>query len=75
MGLLCGVPDPLPADHPPTLFLHGRRDLTVPLSTAREYFDRLVAQGFTAQIDIDEDASHEWLTIAPEAVTRWFECH
>jgi pimeloyl-ACP methyl ester carboxylesterase len=74
-GPLCTVPDVLPPDHPPTLFLHGAHDVTVPLSTAREYFDRLVMQGFTAQMDVDEDASHEWLAIAPESITRWFECH
>jgi poly(3-hydroxybutyrate) depolymerase len=75
MGFLCSVPSALPPEHPPTLFLHGAKDHTVPASTARDYFDRLAAQGTEAELDVDRDASHQWLSIAPERITRWFECH
>jgi poly(3-hydroxyoctanoate) depolymerase len=36
VGLLCDVPEPrnLPSNHPPTLFLHGEDDFTVPINTA-----------------------------------------
>lgn len=74
-GAVCLVPSTLPANHPPTLFLHGRRDLTVPLFTAENYFERLQTQGFVTEIEIDDDASHEWLRVAPEQVTAWFEGH
>ncbi len=74
-GAACLLPATLPADHPPTLFLHGRRDLTVPLFTAEAYADRLRNDGFTSELIIDDDASHEWLSVAPERITGWFEGH
>ncbi len=74
-GALCILPPSLPSDHPPTLFLHGRLDLTVPLFTAQNYFDKLRDEGFTTELVIDDDASHEWLSVAPERVTAWFENH
>lgn len=74
-GAVCFVPSSLPSDHPPTLFLHGRNDLTVPLFTAQNYFDELNGDGFVTEIEIDDDASHEWLPVAPERVTAWFENH
>jgi poly(3-hydroxybutyrate) depolymerase len=74
-GAACLLPAMLPADHPPTLFLHGRRDLTVPLFTAQAYADQLQSEGFTRELIIDDDASHEWLSVAPERITAWFEGH
>lgn len=72
-GVACVVPLTMPAGHPPTLFLHGQRDLTVPLLTARPYVERLSEQGFTSELVVDEDAQHEWLPVAPERITAWFE--
>jgi dienelactone hydrolase len=74
-GIACVLPASLPAQHPPTRFLHGRADLTVPLSTAEAYQQALVAQGFEADLVIDDAAGHEWLTVSPERILEWFQGH
>ena len=74
-GVACVLPTTMPAQHPPTRFLHGRGDLTVPLYTAEAYQQRLVAQGFEAEMIIDDAAGHEWLSISPERILEWFQAH
>jgi hypothetical protein len=72
----CSHPLPaLPADHPPTLFLHGGSDPVVAPSFAHEYHDELLAQGLEAAIVIDPPAGHQWLDVAPQDVTCWFLTH
>jgi len=75
LGPLCEVPSELPDDHPPTLFLHGDADGTVPVDTAIAYRDALEAQGVETELMIDMGIGHAWLERAPEAVTRWFLMH
>lgn len=75
LGAVCSVPSSLPADHPPTLFLHGALDATVPLSTAERYYDKLVAAGFETNKIVDDTAGHEWLAVAPVRITEWFVNH
>jgi poly(3-hydroxybutyrate) depolymerase len=73
---LCSSPLPaLPADHPPTLFLHGGQDPVVAPSYARSYYDDLIARGIEGEIIIDPAAGHQWLDVAPQAVTCWFLSH
>jgi len=57
IGGYCNVPVPrdLPSNHPPTLFLHGERDRTVPMDTAVEYYDNLVEAGFNASFISNPD--------------------
>lgn len=74
-GYACYVPSTLPEDHPPTRFLHGRNDLTVPLYTAESYVQRLRAQGFSTDLVIDDSAGHEWLAVSPERIVEWFQSH
>ncbi len=74
-GALCVLPASLPPMHPPTVFLHGRLDLTVPLNTAQAYESLLVTAGVPTDIIIDDTAGHQWLSVAPERVTQWFETH
>lgn len=74
-GLVCNVPSTLPADHPPTLMLHGKVDTTVPLFTAERYYDALVAAGHETTKIVDPDAGHEWLAVSPEKITDWFSSH
>lgn len=74
-GLLCRVPDDLPLDHPPTLFLHGRVDTIVPILTMEPYPERLMELGREADVVVDDRAGHEWLTVAPERIAAWFEQH
>jgi dipeptidyl aminopeptidase/acylaminoacyl peptidase len=75
LGPLCNVPATLPSDHPATLFLHGAADMTVPLATARPYYDKLGAQGVDTELIVDQTAGHQWLEVAPERVTAWFLTH
>ena len=74
-GVACFLPTTMPAQHPPTRFLHGRADLTVPLYTAEAYEQRLQAQGFETDIIIDDAAGHEWLTTSPERILEWLQAH
>jgi poly(3-hydroxyoctanoate) depolymerase len=75
LGPVCNVPSPLPASHPPTLFLHGALDTTVPLYTAERYYDELVDEGFETKKIVDPNAGHEWLKESPARVTEWFTTH
>ncbi len=74
-GVACVLPDALPDQHPPTRFLHGRGDLTVPLYTAEPYQLKLSARGVEADLIIDDAAGHEWLSVSPEKIVEWFEAH
>lgn len=73
-GPLCSVPD-LDASHPPTLFLHGEIDLTVPLSTAEEYYDELVSVGVDARLVTEPGDGHAWIPPSPDEVLTWFDDH
>jgi dienelactone hydrolase len=72
-GSLCTVPATLPADHPPTLFLHGALDTFVPVSTMSLYETALRTQGITTRVVIDSARAHEWLPVAPDEVVAWFD--
>ena len=74
-GSLCSVPASLPADHPPTLFMHGEKDTTVPISTMRLYRDALEAQHTPTRVVTDPNAGHAWLDTAPADVLAWFAAH
>lgn len=68
----CVVPDDLPANHPPTLFLHGAQDATVPIWTMRDYRDELKEQQIPTRTIVDEATGHRWLQATPNAVVEWF---
>ncbi len=70
----CSVPA-LPADHPPTLFLHGDLDTVVPVFTMKPYRDALLADGIEAQSIIATTAGHEWLSQGKTAIPDWFDAH
>jgi|GEM_PF-543982 len=70
-GPLCSVPA-LPADHPPTLFLHGRLDLIVPIRTMEAYAQKLQAQKTKVAKEIDPKAGHEWISTSPQKIVDWF---
>lgn len=71
-GVACVLPEDLPVDHPPTLFLHGAQDVVVPPAPMQAYADRLGEQGVEVAVELDPQAGHEWLAVAPEAVPDWF---
>lgn len=74
-GPVCVVPDSLPADHPPTLFLHGEKDAVVPIATMRAYEAKLRAQGVEARVVANPDAGHEWLELGVIEVPAFFRAH
>lgn len=74
-NLICVVPDPLPSDHPPTLFLHGELDAVVPISTMVEYVSQMTSQGLVHAEVVDPTGTHRWLAQAPQQVVAWFELY
>ena len=70
-GPVCLVPA-LPANHPPTLFLHGRDDLIVPPWTMEPYHQKLQLGGIRTAEILHDLAGHQWIPEAPTAVTDWF---
>lgn len=68
------IPVTLPADHPPTLFLHGAQDVLVSPDAMTEYYDRLAALGIVTR-KIVADVGHQYLPTAPGDVTAWFQAH
>ncbi|MCU9950728.1 plasmid partitioning protein [Pseudomonas sp. PDM13] len=74
-GPLCVVPDQLPADHPPTLFLHGFVDAVVPWWSMDLYYDRLLHQGIETARYTEPLGGHEWFAASPAKVLAWFNAH
>lgn len=74
-GVLCSLPGTLPADHPPTLFLHGDADLVVPIGTMRRYATRLEQDGVEVRRIEDPGEGHAWSASAPAEVPEWFIDH
>lgn len=74
-GPLCVVPDVLPADHPPTFFLHGFVDTIVPWWSMDMYYDRLLYQGIKTGRYTENLAGHEWFAASPGKVLEWFNAH
>lgn len=75
LGPLCRIPETLPATHAPTLFVHGAKDLTVHVSTARRYHERLLDQGLVSELFVDEEMGHGWSEHSPRLITDWFKRH
>ena len=71
---VCVLPD-LPADHPPTLFLHGGQDFVVPLSVMEVYRDALMDLAVPVQTTVDPDAGHAWLEQGITDIPAWFRAH
>lgn len=74
-GAACLVPNRLPADHPPTLFLHGEDDLVAPLWAMQLYADGLQQQGTPVRVTTDPGAGHAWIDAAPAELVAWFDAH
>lgn len=70
-GAVCVLPETLPEDHPPTLFLHGEDDSVVPVGTMERYADQLEDEGHEVEVVIEPGLGHAWLPDAPEAVVEW----
>jgi len=72
---MCTVPEVLPADHPPTLFLHGFIDPVVPWWTMNAYHTRLQAQGIESALYTESLGAHAWFASSPARIVAWFDAH
>lgn len=73
-GALCVVGE-IPADHPPTLLLHGEDDAIVPIGTMEEYAAALDDAGIEHAVLRESNLGHAWSSEAPERITEWFLDH
>lgn len=75
LGTFCELPDALPADHPPTWFGHGAKDIVVPPRTMLKYRDALDDMGVETETEIEPMTAHGWFDGEADAVADWFEAH
>ncbi|HSW13877.1 MAG TPA: prolyl oligopeptidase family serine peptidase [Solimonas sp.] len=75
LGPSCTLPATLPWNHPPTLFLHGATDSTVPVNTMEAYFNKLQAMGKDTRKVVVPGAGHEFLQPSPGEIVNWFNTH
>ena len=73
LGILCIVPKDLPADHPPTLFIHGNLDVVVPLFTMKAYYNQLKEQGIETEQIVVRGKGHQPMKVSPKAIVSWFD--
>ena len=72
---VCVLPSSLPADHAPTLFLHGQADLVVTPAIMELYRDALQDDGVEVRTVLGATQAHEWLADAVSEVPAWFVAH
>jgi len=72
-GIACSMPESVSKSHPPTLFLHGAKDIAVPLKTMLPFYSLLKNEGVEVKKIVDSKARHEWMKEAPFAITAWFK--
>lgn len=72
---VCVLPSSMPAQHPPTLFVHGLNDLVVTPGVMTMYREALEDDGVEVDVVIAEDAAHEWIDLAVEALPAWVAAH
>jgi predicted esterase len=71
-GAACILPESLPEDHPPTLFLHGGLDTTVPLWTMKQYARALEEDGVEVESEVWPLGGHRWFKEEPDKLVSWF---
>lgn len=69
------MPNRIDKNHPPTLFLHGKRDFVVPYGTMLKYEKLLKQNGVETKKILNKKATHQWLPEAPEGIAAWFNDH
>lgn len=74
-GPICFLPDKVRSDHPPTLFLHGKRDLIVPHRTMEKYAKLLKKNGVQVKKVIDRKAGHKWIKSTSDEVVKFFSAN
>lgn len=72
LGPACLVPQSLPSNHPPTLFIHGALDMIVPVWTMKQYYNRLIDHSIHTEKWINPYKGHAWFKESPEKIVDWF---
>ena len=75
VGIRCKIPQQLPGNHPPTLFLHGMADRVVPWTSMQPYHDRLLYQGIKTAMYTEAASGHAWFAASPEQILGWFKAN
>lgn len=74
LGPVCNVPATMPANHPPTKFYHASGDPVNPISTMYPYYDKLLAQGYVAEVKVNNEGHNLTADIVgPGGVKAWFD--
>jgi predicted esterase len=60
--------------HPPTLFLHGEKDRTVPARSSETYYNQLLQNGIPTRRVTTNDG-HIWVPSSAEEITSWVQQH
>ena len=65
------------ADDPPTLIIHGDKDLLVPIQQAELIVAKLKEAGVAAELVVKPGAAHGWADIDKDVPTLadWFDRH
>jgi len=75
LGPVCLVPNQLPANHPPTKFIHGFVDAIVPWWTMNDYYDELLRNSIETEQVTLLFGGHAWFKESPQEVLEWFDAH
>jgi len=63
----------LPSNHPPTVIIHGEKDPIVPMNCAIHFYNELLRHEIPAEILIDSDGEHIWLSDFNDEILDWFD--
>ncbi|UCD14268.1 MAG: prolyl oligopeptidase family serine peptidase [Thermoplasmatales archaeon] len=59
-------------DHPPTLIIHGSKDLLVPIELGVRYYKELQNAGIRVHILLNSNGRHIWQSIFNKQILEWF---
>ena len=63
----------LPDTHPPTIIVHGEKDPVVPFDCANHFYNELVRFGIDANITVDPEGEHIWLSQFNSEILDFFK--
>lgn len=72
-GPICSIPNTLPVNHPPTLFVHGFLDTVVPWWTMDQYYAKLLEQDIPTGRVTNYLVGHKWVPESPKEIVAWFQ--
>lgn len=75
LGDSCYIPEKFAASHPPTLFITGDSDKSVPTETVVDYYESLKNNKIETQLRIKKDGRHSWYSSSPGFIVSWFKEH